>query len=569
VLDAAVSQVASNPAGRISLDRQAYMCADVIRIRVRDSNAEGPGSVGVAVATTRQDREVATLSETSSGTGRFEGSISTAPGVVAPVDDTVQVADGDIVTVSYDDADDGTGIPTTVEVTATVDCVPPAASGVATDDIGGSGARVTVGSNEPTTVTVRFGTSCGSLTAAQPETRLDTSHDVELTGLTDGTEYFYAVELSDAAGNTTTDDNGGACYRFATIAFGPPMALSVGAGSHLRVLPTAFGFLEQTASLSGSLSLRVGDADASGVRPVMIPRASVHFAPIPIQLPPVAWGCLELKSDALGTTDCDGGSTGRDLMIRLDHNTTPGDPGNGQGGLPDDPACDASATFRGTTVHACQEGTACKPGASHFGVCNSPMVTLDAGTLAAGDATASVTIGLTLLTDEAAGGDGVPCTSDDAAPLFAIDVPFHLTTGHVDVTLFDTDNFGNLITEFEETGAPLDCAGFDGSVRLVGGVSLLDQFIVPGFVSDLLATLVLDLVPGPTPTPTVAPSCSGDCNGDQNVTISEVIFAVNIALGLGDPEQCAAVDQNQDLHVTIAELIAAILNALTRCPGAP
>ena len=59
--------------------------------------------------------------------------------------------------------------------------------------------------------------------------------------------------------------------------------------------------------------------------------------------------------------------------------------------------------------------------------------------------------------------------------------------------------------------------------------------------------------------------CAGDCDRDDNVTVDELVRAVNIALGLDDVESCLALDQDLDQTVTVDELVAAVGNALSGC----
>jgi hypothetical protein len=62
-----------------------------------------------------------------------------------------------------------------------------------------------------------------------------------------------------------------------------------------------------------------------------------------------------------------------------------------------------------------------------------------------------------------------------------------------------------------------------------------------------------------------AAQCCGDCNGDGEVTINELITAVNNALqGCGSAAQCCG-DCDGDGQVTINELITAVSNALQGC----
>jgi hypothetical protein len=69
--------------------------------------------------------------------------------------------------------------------------------------------------------------------------------------------------------------------------------------------------------------------------------------------------------------------------------------------------------------------------------------------------------------------------------------------------------------------------------------------------------------PSPSPTPQIG--CVGDCDGDGEVDVSELIQAVNIALGNSSVETCTAADRSGDGAVTVDELVAAVDNALTGC----
>jgi hypothetical protein len=71
----------------------------------------------------------------------------------------------------------------------------------------------------------------------------------------------------------------------------------------------------------------------------------------------------------------------------------------------------------------------------------------------------------------------------------------------------------------------------------------------------------------PTETPTEAPSggCPGDCDGSGDVSINELIAAVNIALGNADFFTCVNADADQSGDVQINDLIAAVNSALGGC----
>jgi hypothetical protein len=52
---------------------------------------------------------------------------------------------------------------------------------------------------------------------------------------------------------------------------------------------------------------------------------------------------------------------------------------------------------------------------------------------------------------------------------------------------------------------------------------------------------------------------------DSQVTINDLVLAVNIAFGSGQATECAAADRNLDGEVVINELVAAVNAALAGC----
>ncbi len=62
--------------------------------------------------------------------------------------------------------------------------------------------------------------------------------------------------------------------------------------------------------------------------------------------------------------------------------------------------------------------------------------------------------------------------------------------------------------------------------------------------------------------------CVGDCNGDNEVSVDEIVVAVNIALGAAGPGSCPAADADGDGAVVIEEILRAVVAALEGCPAA-
>ncbi len=205
------------PDGELTLDQANYGCADVIGMELRDGDLQGTGSHTVTATTPGGDSETVTVTETGTTTAIFTGSIATATGAIATEDGTLQVSPGEIISITYIDADDGQGgLNVPVVANANIDCTPPVISTVTTSTIEPRRAVVTITTNEPVVATVYYGTSCGSPTDVASSSGLSTSSDVELTEILDGETYFYTVEVTDEGGNSASDDNSGACFFFST-----------------------------------------------------------------------------------------------------------------------------------------------------------------------------------------------------------------------------------------------------------------------------------------------------------------------------------------------------------------
>lgn len=208
----------------LSLDSNSYNCQDQILIRLVDAQLSGQLTQDVVVTTDGDDSETLTLQTTdpNSPSGTFTGTITTDNASVVAGDGILQVSNGNTVTVTYNDANDGSGNPTTIEATASIDCVSPTVNSV-TWDVTPCDITVHIKTSEPTTATV-YATKngCGSPTheITKNDPLMTTTHNIDITtGFTYNTAYYFFVEVTDASGNVTIVDNHGTCYRFTTPAF--------------------------------------------------------------------------------------------------------------------------------------------------------------------------------------------------------------------------------------------------------------------------------------------------------------------------------------------------------------
>ncbi len=199
--------------GFASLDRTQYACGATVEMQVTDCDINESDdtieSINVMLSSTSGDELMVTLVESNPAAATFVGT------AILGVD--IAASEGDTLTMTYMDADDGQGgVDVSVTDEATVDCTSPAVTSVTISNVYTREATVHVTTNEATRATVHFGTSCDMLDGEANSSSLGETHAIEVTGLEDNTTYFVIVRVEDAAGNEDVDDNGGNCYTFTT-----------------------------------------------------------------------------------------------------------------------------------------------------------------------------------------------------------------------------------------------------------------------------------------------------------------------------------------------------------------
>ena len=207
---------------KIALDRPVYACGGsavgiVLGDRDLNQSASSIETATVSVSsTTETTPETVVLTERSSDSMLFEGSVPTTEGPPVHGDGLLSVSPGDTITARYVDAldcDGATGVAYTAA--AQVDCAAPSIANVQATDVTGNRATITWSTDEPSTSVVHYGTAPpGGSTASS--SALVTSHSVTLNGLAECTGYVFRVESADAAGNVAADDHEGAYYGFDT-----------------------------------------------------------------------------------------------------------------------------------------------------------------------------------------------------------------------------------------------------------------------------------------------------------------------------------------------------------------
>lgn len=205
-------------AGIVQLDSGSYLCEDTLSIKAIDCGLNTSDAViDTVMVNVASDTNPAginlLLTEVAPEAATFLGSIdisaSGAPGALA-------VTAGDSITVTYNDADNGSGSPAVVTDIGMVDCTAPMFSNIGSTNIQPRSATIVFDTDEPARPTVRWGTTCGSFTGELTGNAVGTSHALTVTGLMDDTQYFFEVQAVDVAGNSAFSDNSGDCYTFTT-----------------------------------------------------------------------------------------------------------------------------------------------------------------------------------------------------------------------------------------------------------------------------------------------------------------------------------------------------------------
>lgn len=210
---------ACSSAGSIGFDAQRYACGGSMTIALNDCDLNTNDTVieTTSILVTSDSEpggETVVLTETQPPSAVFTGQLPIATTNSAGV---LFVQNGDTITATYQDADDGTGSPATVQQTAPVDCQPPQFLSITTTEVSYDHAVTEIVTDEPTRLIVWYGTSCSSPSAYIEDRSYSTTHSVRMGGLAHGTRYYYYVDAVDLAGNLWIDNNGGACYSYTTL----------------------------------------------------------------------------------------------------------------------------------------------------------------------------------------------------------------------------------------------------------------------------------------------------------------------------------------------------------------
>jgi len=216
-----VTYISVGSKGVVELDSTAYQSNAVVGVILGDLDldldpmAYDVATVELSSSPTGDTESSVVLTEMDIDAGVFQSTIQLVPGAANPDDGNLQVAEGDTITVTYNDADDGTGNPAVVTDSAIIDDTPPVISNVVAIIHPYARVEITWETDELANGLIRYDLSTPPTIVAEDFT-LGTTHSVMLVGLEGETTYWFEVEASDLAQNTVVDDNSSAYYNFLT-----------------------------------------------------------------------------------------------------------------------------------------------------------------------------------------------------------------------------------------------------------------------------------------------------------------------------------------------------------------
>jgi len=280
-----------SPTGRIVIDRQKYNSGGTVLIEVLDTDLNADPArieqIAIQVTSTAEPAgETVSLAETAANSAVFSGTLRLAAIPTTDADGLLQTAHGDVITVVYQDADDGFGRATTVTAVAIVDNVTPVISNIAIASISETGASITWSTDEPADTEVTYIDTLGAEATAL-DRRLMAQHAIGLAGLIEGETYRFTAASTDEAGNRISSSE-----SFFTTVRRPPS---------LSVASSEGGTTYMTTTVISGISI-----DPSGVSLITVNgvpasyRSSDGFYTLAVSLQPGGNNFTLRATDSLG-----------------------------------------------------------------------------------------------------------------------------------------------------------------------------------------------------------------------------------------------------------------------------
>ncbi|MBE0545418.1 MAG: S8 family serine peptidase [Verrucomicrobia bacterium] len=193
--------------GIVTFNRPVYRAPDQIRLTLVDYDLAGQPGVNLLLRSGAEPAGENVTLFAHGSSGLFTGAIATA---TSPAIGQLHIAHGNVIEAVYADA----APPANRVFTALADLVPPVIAGVrATNRFGQP--LVSWTTDEETKAIVYYGVSTPSL--AQTNIVFDTAHEFALLNFPPDTVIQFMAVAEDAAGNRTTNDNGGLLFTVTNL----------------------------------------------------------------------------------------------------------------------------------------------------------------------------------------------------------------------------------------------------------------------------------------------------------------------------------------------------------------
>ncbi len=202
-VDAYEAVLAANGSnGLAAITSTDVSCGATIELSVSDKDLRGTGTLPVRVISTSDPQgQPVVLVESSVGSGRFDGEVALGPGGT----NSVQVADGDTITLTYVDASDGLGGTSVAKYdTAVADCAGPVIENLAHEAITATSFTLRFTTSEPAYGTVEYGPTA-ALGQVVHLAGLNTQHVLTLTRFEICNTVYLRLSASDRNGNASVE----------------------------------------------------------------------------------------------------------------------------------------------------------------------------------------------------------------------------------------------------------------------------------------------------------------------------------------------------------------------------
>ena len=199
--------------GQVTIDDDTVDCSTKVTFHVIDVDLNAdPNTIEsttlLITSSTESEPEVVIATETGADTSKFAASINTVSG--PPIQDgLLQTRDGDLLTVTYKDQDDGSGESAIAFDTSTLDCAGPQVTNLRVDTITNARLTIRFDTEEPSDTVIEWGDtpSLGRVAADNMDV---TSHSMVLNDSDTCSRIYFRIRTKDVFGNeSVVADNGG------------------------------------------------------------------------------------------------------------------------------------------------------------------------------------------------------------------------------------------------------------------------------------------------------------------------------------------------------------------------